>query len=393
MAEMLRIVIVGGGIVGLATAYQLAKVRPASRIIVLEKENEVAAHQTGRNSGVIHSGIYYKPGSAKALTCRRGREALMGFCRDQGIAYDLCGKVIVAVDDSELAGLFGLARRAQENGIEAELLTRGGLRRREPYIEGRQALYIKDAGIVDYRLVSQKLAEVSCADIRLGVKVLAVESRDGASLVRTDATEFAADVVINCAGLHSDRVYRRSGGDPQVSVVPFKGEYYVLTASAEHFCQGLVYPVPDPNFPFLGVHLTPMIGGGVEAGPNAVLAWGREAYGRFEVNGSDLWETLTYPGFWRLAARHWKAGAEEMWRSLSKRAFVVALQRLCPEIREHHLKPAPSGIRAQAVRRDGALEDDFLIERHGRCLHVLNAPSPAATASLAIGQHIAEMIQ
>lgn len=387
-----RVVIIGGGIVGLATAYQLTKARPQSVVTVLEKENELAAHQTGRNSGVIHSGIYYKPGSAKASTCRRGREALMSFCREQGVAYELCGKVIVAVDDSELPGLWALARRAEENGIEIEILDREGLRRREPHIEGRQALYIKDAGIVDYRLVSQKLAEAAGVDLRLGVQVHAVDLQNQTSLVRTESAVIQADIVINCAGLHSDRVCRRSGGQPRVSVIPFKGEYYVLGPSAEHLCRGLVYPVPDPNFPFLGVHLTPMIGGGVEAGPNAVLAWGREAYGSFEINCNDLRETLSYPGFWRLAARHWRAGAEEMWRSLSKRAFVSALQRLCPEIREHHLKPAPSGIRAQAVRRDGTLEDDFLIERQGRCLHLLNAPSPAATASLAIAEQIVAML-
>lgn len=346
-------------------------------------------HQTGRNSGVIHSGTYYRPGSAKATTCRAGRQQLLELCRQHDVAHEMCGKVIVATHDGELEGLRELARRAAGNGVDAELIDEAALRRLEPHVNGIQALHVRDAGIVDYKAVLRVLAEAGGAEVRLGSELLDVRQAGSSVVLQTTAGELEADWLVNCGGLQCDRVSRRSGHEPEVRIVPFKGEYYLLKDSSEHLCRTLVYPVPDPAFPFLGVHLTRMVGGGVEAGPNAVLALGREAYQPGDVNLRDLSETLSYGGFWRLAARHWRQGLGEVHRSLSKAAFVRALQRLIPELRARDLSPAPCGIRAQAVRPDGALEDDFLIARDGRCLHVLNAPSPAATASLAIGELVA----
>ena len=380
---------VGGGIVGLASAYRISRAFPSASVIVLEKEMALGLHQTGRNSGVIHSGTYYRPGSAKATTCRAGREQLLELCRKHDVAHEMCGKVIVATNDGELEGLRQLASRAAGNGVDAELIDGSSLRRLEPHVNGTQALHVRDAGIVDYKAVLRVLAETGGAEIRLGAQLTEIRQTDSSVVVATMAGELQADWLVNCGGLQCDRVCRRSGRTPEVRIVPFKGEYYKLKGSAEHFCRTLVYPVPDPAFPFLGVHLTRMVGGGVEAGPNAVLAMGREAYQPGDMNLRDLSETLFYGGFWRLAARHWRKGLGEVHRSLSKAAFVQALQRLVPELQGCDLSPAPCGIRAQAVRPNGSLEDDFLITRDGRCLHVLNAPSPAATASLAIGELVA----
>lgn len=387
----MRIAVVGAGLVGLATATALGRKFPNFKLLVLEKEKAVGLHQSGRNSGVIHSGIYYKPGSAKARTCRRGRELLLSYCQQHEIPHEICGKVIVATEESQRSRLQMLEARAYDNGVNCESFDGAQLRRHEPHAQGVAALWVKEAGIVDFSGVMRQLVRDLPGEVRWDARVLKLhQSRTQLSL-ETTAGEFEVDWLINCAGLFSDRICRLQGEEPQVQIVPFKGEYYRLRSEAESLCRSLIYPVPDPAFPFLGVHLTRMMTGGVEAGPNAVLALGREAYRGGDLNLADLFETLSFPGTWRLAARHWKAGLGEVGRSLSKRAFVQALNQLVPDLREDDLVPAPCGIRAQALHRDGRLLDDFLIQRQGRCWHVLNAPSPAATASLAIGEEIAEM--
>lgn len=386
---MTRVLVAGGGIVGLATAYSLRR----HAVTILEKEAEPALHQTGRNSGVLHSGIYYKPGSAKALNCRRGKEMMQKFCQEHGIDYQLCGKVIVATREDELAKLQDLFERGTQNGVDCSRIDRARLRELEPHAEGLAAIHVPEAGIIDYRLVSRRLLELSGATFAAQAEVLSVQNRGQEVVVGTPRGEFVGDWLLNCSGLQCDRVTRLSGQDPGLRICPFKGEYYALKPEAESLCRGLIYPVPDPSFPFLGVHLTRMIYGGVECGPNAVLAFGREAYGKLDLNFRDLLETLTYPGFLRLAGSYWKTGMGEMWRSISKPAFVKAVRRLCPELRQEDLVACPPGIRAQAIRRDGSLEDDFRIVRSGRVINVLNAPSPAATSSLAIGEHIAGLLQ
>jgi (S)-2-hydroxyglutarate dehydrogenase len=388
-----HVVIVGAGILGLSTAYQLGLSRPDCRVTILEKELGMAQHQTGRNSGVIHSGVYYTPGSAKAVNCRRGRAQLLEFCQHHDVPFELCGKVVVATDPGELERLHNLHERGQANGVNCRLIKPAELLELEPHAAGVEALHVPDAGIVDYRRMCEVLAGEIRGEVRTGVQVLRVVPQGDQVLVETDHGEIWADHLVNCAGLHCDRVCRASAGKPPLKIVPFKGEYFRLRPVAEGFCRSLIYPVPDPQFPFLGVHLTRMIDGGVEVGPNAVVAFGREAYGKADVNFADLFESLTYPGFLRLAARHWKMGVGEMWRSLSKRAFVKALNKLCPELRVEHIVPSPAGIRAQALRPDGTLEDDFQILEVGRGVHVLNAPSPAATASLAIGETISSYLQ
>lgn len=388
MAKESHIIVVGGGIVGLATAYRLTLSRADCRVTVLEKEGAIALHQSGRNSGVIHSGIYYKPGSAKALNCREGRVRLLEFCQEFAVPYELCGKVIVAVEQGELARLQALWERGRANGVDCRLIGVEELRELEPHAAGLQALHVPEAGIIDYGKVCQVLKNEIRGQIVTGVKVGRILVEGDGLLAETDQGDFRGDHLINCAGLHSDRVCGMAGGVPGVKIVPFKGEYFTLRASGEHLCRNLIYPVPDPEFPFLGVHLTRMISGGVEVGPNAVLALGREAYGKADVNLTDLLETLTYPGFLRLGLRHWRMGLGEMWRSLSKKAFVRALNRLCPALEENQLLPTTSGIRAQALYANGDLEDDFRILKLERSIHVLNAPSPAATASLAIGDAV-----
>jgi len=390
------IAIIGGGIVGLATAYRLTRDRPEVGVVVLEKEPRVAHHQTGHNSGVLHSGIYYKPGSLKATNCRAGKRAMQDFCDAHGIAYDLCGKVIVATHARELPKMRAILERGIANGVDCREITADECRELEPHAASVGAVHVPEAGITDYRAVCEKLAELVAAgasEIRTGTRVTAMARTADGWVVQTSGGAVRAGRVVNCGGLQSDRVTRMSGVIPTAQIVPFRGEYFDLTPSAHHLCKGLIYPVPDPAFPFLGVHFTRMIGGGVECGPNAVLALGRECYGKFQLNPRDLWQSLTYPGFLRMAAKHWKMGAGEMWRSYSKRAFVKALQRLMPEITAADLEPCPSGIRAQALRRDGELVDDFVIDEADGVVNVNNAPSPAATASLAIGSQIAQRVE
>jgi L-2-hydroxyglutarate oxidase len=361
------IAIVGGGIVGLATAYALRDLRP----VVFEKEREVGLHQTGHNSGVIHSGIYYKPGSFKAKLSVEGGRRMKEFCREHGIPTETCGKVVVATAAAELPRLEELHRRAVANGVTVERIGPERLKEIEPHARGIAALHVPGTGIVDYGAVARKLAEI--VEVRRGVRV-------------TSARSLGAKLVINCAGLHCDRLARS-----RTKIVPFRGEYYDLKRTS--LVRGLIYPVPDPSFPFLGVHFTRMIGGGVEAGPNAVLALSREGYRWRDVRVRDALETLAFSGFRRLARRHWRMGLMEVWRSWSKRAFVRALQRLVPEVVEDDLERAGAGVRSQALDPDGTLVEDFRIEDRPGEIHVLNAPSPAATASLAIGAVIAERVR
>ncbi|QDT36931.1 L-2-hydroxyglutarate oxidase [Stratiformator vulcanicus] len=389
------VAIIGGGIVGMATAYQLTRRDVPPRVVVIEKESRLAAHQTGHNSGVIHSGLYYRPGSLKALNCRAGKAALERFCDDEGIAWDRCGKVVVATTEEELPRLDALLERGRENGVECEMIGPERLSELEPHAAGLKAIHVPETGIVDYVAVTERLGERVLergGRLLLGAKVMGFRNRDGRRIVETTNGVVKAKTVINCAGLHSDRVARQSGARPDAKIIPFRGEYFELTKGAEGFVKNLIYPVPDPRFPFLGVHFTRMIQGGVECGPNAVLAFAREGYTKTRMNIGDLGEALSFGGFVKMAKRHWRMGMGEMYRSMSKGAFVKALQRLVPDIRAEHLHAAPAGVRAQAVRGNGELVDDFLIDESGDVINVLNAPSPAATASLRIGEQIAERI-
>lgn len=389
------VAVIGGGIIGLATAYQLTQQHPGRRVVVLEKEPDLAHHQTGHNSGVLHSGIYYKPGSLKAINCRAGKKAMEEFCAAEGIAYEICGKVIVAVDESELPALERIHERGQANGVNCALIDKGRLAELEPHAAGVRAIHVPEAGIVNYHQVSERLAErvrQRGGEILTSARVTGMRTSGASVVVLSTADEIEAQQVVNCAGLQCDRVTALSGAKPAAKIVPFRGEYYALRPEAHHLCNNLIYPVPDPSFPFLGVHFTRMIEGGVECGPNAVLAFAREGYHKTDINLADLAESLTYPGFLKLAARYWKTGLGEMWRSVSKRAFVRALQRLLPAIQSDHLEPAPAGVRAQAVARDGSMVDDFLIQETDRVINVGNAPSPAATASLNIGKLIVERL-
>ena len=384
--------VIGGGIVGLATAYRLSKHFPDKTILLLEKENRLAEHQTGRNSGVLHSGIYYKPGSSKAKNCRQGKLAMENFCKEYGINYELCGKVIVATCNAETDRLLAIFERGKANGVTCELISKERLQEIEPHANGVAAVHVPECGIVNYKQVCDKLGELlqkeSNHQILLGETVLGIDQSGTELVVQTDKQSIYAQFLVNCGGLHSDRITEMGGQKPSAKIIPFKGEYYFLSEEAEKFCNHLIYPVPDPKFPFLGVHFTRMIEGGVECGPNAVLAFGREAYEKFQFSSKDFIESITYPGFQIMAMKHWKMGWGEMWRSFSKQAFVKALQRLVPAIEANHLSPAPAGIRAQAVAKTGGLVDDFLIQKNDRIINVCNAPSPAATASLNIAEEI-----
>jgi (S)-2-hydroxyglutarate dehydrogenase len=388
-------IVIGGGIVGLATAWTILESRPGARIAVLEKEDGWARHQTGRNSGVIHSGIYYKPGSLKAKLCREGNRRLVEFCDHQGIRYEACGKVIVATTESELPLLNNLYGRGIANGLSVKRLSASEVKEIEPHVSCLAGLRVPSTGIVDFAAVCRTLAELIGArggELRLRTKVVGLHANGSNAVLETSNDTLTARWIINCAGLHSDRVARLGGAKPGARIVPFRGEYYELKSERRMLVRNLIYPVPDPQFPFLGAHFTRMIDGSVHAGPNAVLSLKREGYRRTSFNLRDFIDTMTYPGFWRLAARHAGSGLKEMYRSISKKAFVHSLQKLIPEIREEDLVPGESGVRAQALRSDGGLVDDFLIVNGPSAIHVCNAPSPAATASLEIGRFIAEQI-
>ncbi len=389
------VLIVGGGIVGLATAYDLSSKYPALQILLLEKEADLAFHQTGRNSGVLHSGIYYKPGSLKARNCRHGKALMQAFCDDQEIPYQLCGKVIVATNEEERPILHDILGRGQANGVNCRLISRAELQELEAHTAGIEAIHVPEAGIVDYKIVCRKLADILIERghrIIFNAEVMAIRETVDEVTAVSSVGDFTASYLVNCSGLQSDRVTKMGGVDPQAQIVPFRGEYFRLEPKAEYLCQSLIYPVPDPNFPFLGVHFTLMIDGSVECGPNAVLAFAREGYTLTDFNAGDLLETLRYPGFQKLAAKYWRTGMGEMWRSASKQAFVKALQALVPAIQVEHLEKAPAGIRAQALHRDGSLVDDFAFVETARIVNVINAPSPAATASLAVGQTVARKL-
>ena len=395
MTNQTDVVIIGGGIVGLATAYRLQERYPSAKVTILEKEGSLAFHQSGRNSGVLHSGIYYRPGSLRATNCREGKKAMIEFCEREGVAYDICGKVIVAINESELPNLQNIFERGQANGVQCEIIGAERLHELEPHAAGIQAIHVPEAGIVDYPAVCEKLANrirEKGGTIQLNALVTGMQRSQGRMVVQNTAEDIEARCVITCAGLHCDRVAKLSGSNPSAKVVPFRGEYYELNPDVQHLCRNLIYPVADPKFPFLGVHFTRLIHGGVECGPNAVLAFAREGYTKLDINLIDLFESLTYPGFIRMAAKHWKTGCGEIWRSFSKAAFVRALQRLMPDIRAEHLHSAPSGVRAQALGRDGKLVDDFVIEENDLVVNVLNAPSPAATAALNVGRLIVDKL-
>ncbi len=392
---MFDVAIIGGGIVGLATALALTESRPDSRVVVLEKESVLAAHQTGNNSGVLHSGIYYKPGSLKAQYCREGNARLVEFCDEHEIPYDICGKVIVATEADELPRLDTLYERALAHGLTVERLGPEGIRAHEPHCAGIAGLWLPSTGIVDYKAVSRayaRLVEEAGGEIRTGVEATSIRSLGQHHVVITSAGPIEARFLVTCAGLHSDRVATRAGAHLDAKIVPFRGEYYELTPSARPLVNGLIYPVPDPSFPFLGVHFTRMIDGSVHAGPNAVLALAREGYRKRDIVPRDAAESLTYPGFWKLARKHYRDGAGEMARSFSKHLFLRSLQRLIPDVKRRDLVPTHAGVRAQALGHDGSMVDDFLIVESDGAIHVCNAPSPAATSSLEIGRAIAARV-
>ncbi|MEM9365644.1 MAG: L-2-hydroxyglutarate oxidase [Planctomycetota bacterium] len=408
-ADVPLVTVIGGGIVGLATAMTLKERRPELTVALLESESELAQHQTGHNSGVIHSGIYYRPGSDKALLCRRGKAMMEGFCRSNSVPWDRCGKVVVATRESELPMLERIAERANENGVEFSRIGTDRLRELEPQAAGVAALEVPETGIVDYAVVARAMAERfrdQGGVIRTGFRVTQIHSEDkGLHLRDGGGNAWITRTAINCAGLHSDAVFRQAkhgvmanvadklADAPECRIIPFRGEYYELVQSRWSLVRNLIYPVPDPNFPFLGVHFTRMIGGGVECGPNAVLALARHGYRWRDVSLSDLGEMMRFPGAYRLMKRHWRMGIAEMHRSISKAAFVAALQRLLPAVRSQDLMHARAGVRAQAVDAGGNLIDDFLFASTPAFTHVLNAPSPAATASLAIAERVVDQHQ
>lgn len=389
---MADIAVVGGGIIGLATAMQLQERFGDLRVVVVEAEEAVSKHQSGHNSGVLHSGLYYRPGSSKAIYCRAGKSAMEAFCDAHGVRWERCGKVVVATTEEEIPRLKKIAERATANGVAYEWIFPDRLKELEPAAAGLAALHVPETGIVNFRAVCEAMREEierQGGRIEFRFDVQKIEPRgDSLRLTSGHGQQLHAGYLINCGGLRSDRLCRAAGGRPEVRIVPFRGEYYDLTRQSESLCRNLIYPVPDPAFPFLGVHFTRMIDGGVECGPNAVLALARHGYRWSDIELADLAETLRFAGFRKLAAKHWRMGLGEIHRSLSKAAFVRALQKLIPQIEASDLKPGRSGVRAQAIRPSGELIDDFLIEQSHRAIHVLNAPSPAATASLAIAEHI-----
>ena len=407
MSKIYDVIVIGGGIVGLATALKIKEKDPSSRLLLLEKEHEVAVHQTGHNSGVIHSGLYYKPGSLKATNCISGYKMLIDFAEKEGIKYDLCGKIVVATRPEQIPILDGLYERGLENGLLGlKMLDKSGLKEHEPHVNGIKGFFVPQTGIIDYKAVCQKYAEKvkeMGGEIAFNEKVIEIKQSGGISTVVSENKFYETKLVINCAGLYSDKVaqmtqsgrsqsgYSQSGEDIHLRIIPFRGEYFELKPNKHYLVKNLIYPVPDPNFPFLGVHFTRMIGGGVEAGPNAVLAFKREGYKKLDINFSELFETLTWPGFQKVALKYWQTGLGEMYRSFSKAAFTKALQELVPDIKADDLVAGEAGVRAQACDREGGLLDDFSIIERPNAINVCNAPSPAATSSLAIGEAVADL--
>lgn len=385
-------IIVGAGIVGLSTAYKLTQAFPDIDILVLEKEDQIATHQTGNNSGVIHSGIYYEPNSYRAKNCVNGRHQLVDFCQKNEVDYEICGKVIVATKEEDLPRLEDIYETGQINGIEGiQKIDPQELAEIEPYTNGIKAIHVPCSGIVDYVGVCKqlrKIIEEKGNTVACGKEVKQIKNVNSDLSVITNSDTFHSRYLINCAGLYSDHVAQSAGVQPDIQIVPFRGEYYELKPEARHFVNGLIYPMPNPAFPFLGVHFTKMVNGTVECGPNAVFAFKREGYNKLSFDLDETVETLNFPGFWNLAKKHWKMGLDEWYRSFSKKAFVKDLQDLIPAIRPEHLTPSPSGVRAMALKPDGEILDDFQFEVTGNEIHVLNAPSPAATAGLAIGDEI-----
>ncbi|HBQ52034.1 MAG TPA: L-2-hydroxyglutarate oxidase [Acidimicrobium sp.] len=390
------LVVVGGGIVGLATAYSVLLQSPSKKVVVLEKESTFGAHQTGHNSGVIHSGLYYKPGSQKAKNCLDGYSRILKFCVDFDVPYEVCGKIVVATSENELGQLEALRQRGEQNGLTGiRRLSSGEIKEIEPHCAGVAGLFVKQTGIVDYSVMANRLVEQIKSlggQVLTGQKVSEIIDSAHSTIVSTSALEFSAKSVVTCGGLFSDRLAMLSESKLDLRIVPFRGEYFELKASATHLVRNLIYPVPDPNFPFLGVHFTRRIDGSIECGPNAVLAFAREGYRKSDISIRDFTQTLAWPGFQKVARKYWRTGLGEYHRSFSKSAFVKALQKLVPDITTADLEPAGAGVRAQACSRDGGLLDDFEIRQFGRVIHVCNAPSPAATASLAIGQAIASRV-
>ena len=389
-----HICIIGAGIVGLATGLQLLRARPGLRVSVIEKEDRVSAHQSGHNSGVIHSGVYYKPGSLRAVNCQTGYRQLLAFAREHDLPHDICGKVIVATRPEEVPQLRMILERGIANGMKGlKMIGPEAIREHEPHVRAVQGIWVPQAGIIDYAQVARKYAELIeqlNGAIFYRERVESIQVSDREVQLETNRNTHRADLLINCAGLYSDRVAAMTGQQLDLQILPFRGEYYELKPERAHLVNNLIYPVPDPNFPFLGVHFTRMIGGGIEAGPNAVLAFRREGYDRFDVDRAELWETLRYSGFQKLARKYWKTGLAEQYRSFSSAAFARALQHLIPEIRRSDLVRGGAGVRAMACGPNGELLDDYVIYESNRVVNVCNAPSPAATSSLAIGQTIVD---
>ena len=386
-----HVIVAGAGIVGLATAHELT--RRGHRVTVLEKESGIAQHQTGNNSGVIHSGLYYRPGSLKATLGAAGASSMRRFAEENGVSVDICGKLVVATDESQLPALTELYRRGQANGVPCTMIDADKAKEYEPYVSAVSAVRVESTGIVDFRGVCDVLRrriEEAGGEIRFGQRIVGIVSRPDAVTITTKIDEFRGDQFVNCAGLHSDRLASLAGLTPDVRIIPFRGEYYELTPETSYLVKGLIYPVPDPSFPFLGVHLTRMINGSIHAGPNAIFALAREGYTKLKINPRDVLDSVRWPGLWRLGKRYWRTGMDEATRSLSKKRFLASLRELVSDLPDDCLLPAHAGVRAQALRRDGLLVDDFYYERAPRQVHVLNAPSPAATASLEIAKRIVD---